>query len=185
MQKYDVMQALKWGVPLESERLLLRRLRVEDYVSMYDYARREDVTRYLLWSPHPSPDYTKRYLRSVQRQYRIGDFYEWGVEEKESHRLVGTCGFVSFDFAHARAEVGYVFSPAVWGRGYASEALRETLRFGFDALGLHRIEARFMAGNTASRRVMEKCGMHYEGMAKGLMLVKGEWKDIGICAIVK
>ena len=58
------------------------------------------------------------------------------------------------------------------------------LRFGFDVLGLHRVEARYMVGNDASRRVMEKLGMQFEGVRRGSMLVKGAYRDIGICSVL-
>ena len=58
------------------------------------------------------------------------------------------------------------------------------MRFGFSVLGLHRIEARYMVGNDASCRVMEKLGMHFEGVHREAMLVKGIYRDIGTYAIL-
>ncbi len=184
MEKYRVLRELSYAVPIETSRLVLRRLLVEDAADMYDYSRLDEVTKYLLWSPHPNVGYTKRYLKSVCKLYRQGKFYEWAVIEKESGHMVGTCGFVAFDFEQDSAEVGYVLSPRVWGKGYATEALLAVMRFGFSVLHLHRISARYMVGNDASRRVMEKCGMEFEGIHRGEMKVKGEWRDIGVCARV-
>ena len=67
--------------------------------------------------------------------------------------MIGTCGFSSFDFANNSAEVGYVINPAYQKRGYAPEALLEVMMFGFMELNLHRIEARYMDGNDASRKI--------------------------------
>ncbi|MBQ3178700.1 MAG: GNAT family N-acetyltransferase, partial [Clostridia bacterium] len=82
-------------------------------------------------------------------------------------------------------EIGYVLNPSYWGMGIAPEAVSAVLRFGFTELHLHRIEARYMTGNTASRRVMEKVGMTYEGTARESMFVKGDFVSVGTCAILR
>ena len=170
---------------LNTTRLLLRPMRVSDATDMYDYARREDVTEYLLWSPHPSQQYTEEYLRYIQRRYALGEFYDWAVVEKESGRMIGTCGFTRFDFPHNAAEIGYVLNPDLHGKGYGTEAAACVLRFGFERLGLHRIEAKFMKGNDASLHVMEKLGMTLEGYRRDGMYVKGCYRTIGVCSILK
>ena len=62
---------------LETERTVLRRMKVTDTVDMFEYACQPCVTEYLLWNPHRDKDYTMRYLQYVQTKYRVGDFYDW------------------------------------------------------------------------------------------------------------
>jgi len=100
-------------------------------------------------------------------------------------KMIGTCGFTSFNCSSDSAEVGYVLNPEYWGRGIAVEALQRILAFGFEDLGLHRIEARFIDGNDRSRRVMEKAGMNFEGILREAMLVKGNYVNVGICSILE
>lgn len=169
---------------LETERLLLRRMLVGDCYDMYEYARLAEVTKHLTWSPHPNVEYTKEYLAYLSHHYQLGDFYDWAVILKEENKMIGTCGFTRFHFPHDSAEVGYVINPKYRGRGIAPEALSEVLRFGFEMIGLHRIEAKYMLGNEASRRVMEKVGMHFEGVSLGGMKIKETYRDIGTCAIL-
>lgn len=169
---------------LETERLYLRPLRVSDAPDMYAYAQREDVTRYLLWNPHPDVNHTRRYLEYLAGRYRLGQFYDWAICLKEERRMIGTCGFVRFDCPHNCAEIGYVLNPDYRGQGLMPEAVRRILQFGFSVLGLHRIEARYMIENTPSRQVMEKVGMQFEGVRRKAMLVKGAYRDIGYCAIL-
>ena len=169
---------------LETDRLLLRPMRVSDAPDMFEYARDPEVTRYLLWSPHESIAHTKGYLEYLGGRYRIGMHYEWAVVLKAENRMIGTCGFVTFDIPHKRGEIGYVINPRYRGQGIAPEAVRRVLQFGFQVLNLHRIDARYMVGNEASRRVMEKVGMRFEGVAREGMLVKGAYRDIGTCAIL-
>lgn len=170
---------------LESDRLILRPMRVDDVQDMYDYAKRSDLTKYLLWSAHQSQAYTKEYLKYVVKRYKAGAFYDWAVVEKSSGRMIGTCGFTSIDIEHRRAEIGYVINPDFQRNGYAPEAARIVLEYGFSVLELHRIEARFMKDNEASLKVMRAVGMSFEGYLRDSMLVKGEYRTIGVCSILK
>lgn len=170
---------------LVSRRLLLRKITLRDAEDVYAYARQEATSRYLLWSPHPSLSYTKRYLASLTHQYKKGTFFDFGVTLRETGRMIGTCGFTSVREAHNAGEMGYVIAPDCWGQGYGTEAARLLLSFAFFHLGVHRMEARFMMENTASRRVAERCGMVFEGVCREQMLVKGKYCDIGVCSVLE
>ncbi|MBQ8381600.1 MAG: GNAT family N-acetyltransferase [Clostridia bacterium] len=170
---------------LETKRLILRPMEAGDAADMFDYARRIDTTRYLLWHPHPSVEYTRSYLAMIGRLYRKGQFFDWAIVEKDSGRMIGTCGFTRLAKQHALGEVGYVLNPDYHGRGYATEAVRAVIAFGFENLELHRIEGRYMVENTPSRRVMERCGLSFEGVWRESMLVKGRYRDIGVCALLR
>ena len=170
---------------IETERLILRRMKVSDARDMYDYARRAEVTKYLLWAPHESLEYTRSYLKQVERCYRQGTFHDFGVVLKENNRLIGTCGFARIDEANSTAEAGYVLNPDHWGKGIATEALSAVIAFGFEKRGFNRIESRYMVDNQTSRRVMEKSGMTFEGIHRQSIFVRDGYEDIGICAILK
>ena len=169
---------------IETERLRLRPMRVSDAPDMFDYARRPEVTRYLLWSPHPNIEYTKEYLEYLGGRYRLGMHHEWAVVLKESERMIGTCGFANIDCPHNCGELGYVLHPDYHGKGLITEAAQAVLEVGFSTLALNRIEVRFMAENAASRRVSEKLGMQFEGVRRSSMLIKGAYRDIAYAAIL-
>ncbi|MBQ7384857.1 MAG: GNAT family N-acetyltransferase [Clostridia bacterium] len=169
---------------LKTERLTLRAMRRDDATDMFEYASQDGVTEFLLWSSHKSRAYTEEYLKYVESRYAVGDFYDWALICNQSGKMIGTCGFASIDTVNNVGEIGYVLNPAYHGRGIAAEAAKEVMRFGFETLELHRIEARFMEGNDASRRVMEKLGMSFEGTAREAMLVKGAYRTIGKYAIL-
>ncbi|MBO4798630.1 MAG: GNAT family N-acetyltransferase [Candidatus Methanomethylophilaceae archaeon] len=170
---------------LETNRLTLRRMKATDAGDMFEYASRADVTQYLTWNPHPDVDYTREYLTQVQKQYENGEFYDWAVILRDEMKMIGSCGFTSFDDDNSSGEIGYVLNPDFWGQGLMSEAVTAVLGFGFERLGLHRIEAKFMQENVRSRRVLEKCGMTYEGTHRDAMLVKGEFRTISVCAMLR
>ena len=170
---------------LETERLYLRPMALSDAADLFEYARREDTSRYLLWSPHTSQEYTRAYLAMINRFYRKGQFWDWAIEEKRSGKMIGTCGFTRIEEKHHLGEVGYVLNPDFHKKGYATEAVQAILSFGFEKLALNRIEGRYMIENLPSRRVMERCGMRFEGVWRGSMLVKGRYRDIGVCALLR
>ena len=184
--KKDKLNKIFSSIPkLECERLLLRKMKKTDASDMFEYAKDERVTEFLLWEPHESLEYTTQYLNFVQGQYKEGVFYDWALVLNNEDKMIGTCGFTRFDTDNNFAEIGYVINPAYRGNGYACEALERVLKFGFEVLEVNRIEAKYIVGNDASRRVMEKCGMKFEGVARQSMLIKGKYRDIGKYAILK
>lgn len=184
MKKEKIYRVFSHLPELTTSRLTLRKMLVADTADMYEYACRPDVTKYLTWNPHPDRDYTREYLQYLGSRYATGMFYDWAIIYEPDCKMVGTCGFTSFNCSSDSAEVGYVLNPTYWGKGIVNEALTRVLRFGFEELKLHRIEARFMEGNDRSLRVMEKVGMHFEGIQRESMLVKGNYVNVGICSIL-
>ena len=80
--------------PLESERLLLRRLCMRDAPDIYDYSRDAEVARHVLWSAHTSPAESRSYIRYMLRRYRLGEPSSWGIVLKREGRVIGTIGFM-------------------------------------------------------------------------------------------
>ena len=169
---------------LLTDRLLLRRMKRCDSVDMFVYASDPKVTRYLTWAPHPDEVYTAKYLAYASTLYREGQLFDWAIIHRSDKKMIGTVGFTRFHYDTCSAEVGYVLNPAYQGQGLATEALRAVIRFGFEELFLHRIEARYMVGNEKSRAVMERCGMQFEGVHRDEMYLRDNYISIGICAIL-
>ena len=185
MKREKMLKIFENMPTLRTDRLILRPMKTSDSYDMYEYASSAAVTRYLTWSPHPDLDYTKEYLQYLGGRYAVGMFYDWAIVYDADCKMVGTCGFTSFNCSADSAEVGYVLNPNYWGKGIAREALQRVLRFGFEELGLHRIEARFMEGNDRSRHVMETVGMTFEGIFRESMLIKGNYVSVGVCSILR
>ncbi|MBQ7377225.1 MAG: GNAT family N-acetyltransferase [Clostridia bacterium] len=185
MKKETIARIFRHVPRLRTERLLLRRIEREDATDVYSYASLPEVTRFLLWEPHPNLSYSKTYVDYLQDVYRAGSFYDWGVILLDSGHLIGTCGFTSFDFENNSAQIGYVLHSEHHGKGIATEAVSAVLDFGFRKLKLQRIEGRYMEENHASRRVMEKNGMHFEGILRNAVCVRGEYVNVGVCSILR
>ena len=170
---------------LETDRLVLRALTPDDATAIFAYASDPEVTRYVAWEAHRSVGDAEAYLDLTMGRYASGDAPDWGMVYKGDGRLVGTAGFVAWEREHARAEVGCVLHRGYWGMGLAAEALRAMISFGFGRMSLNRVEARCIAENTASARIIEKAGMAYEGTMRQREFFKGEYRDMKMYAILK
>ena len=185
MRREDICKIFANIPTVKTDRLILRKICGDDVDDMFEYSCDSRVTEYLTWSPHPDKIYTLEYVSYLQSRYRTGDYHDWAVVLKDSGKMIGTCGFTRFDYANNSAEIGYVLNPAYHGKGIATEAVSKVLEFGFERLCLNRIEGRYMIENTASRSVMEKCSMTFEGVRREGMLIKGKYRNIGVCSILK
>ena len=151
-------------VTLETERLILRRLALSDADPAFrNWMSRETVTRYLTWQPYTSLDDVEGYIQYVIDSYQKEDTYYWVIEDKEAHEVIGSISVIWLNESVCSAEVGYCLSDSYWGKGIMPEALGAVIRFLFDRVGVNRIQATHDPKNPNSGRVMEKCGMQYEG----------------------
>jgi ribosomal-protein-alanine N-acetyltransferase len=170
---------------LETERLILRKMTLNDVEAVFAYASDPEVSRYTLWETHRSIEDSRAFLKLTTQKYENGGEPDWGIVYKGNGCLVGVCGLVNWEAEHARAEIGFVLSREYWGHGFMPEAVRAMFRFGFERMNLNRIEARCIAENAASARVMEKAGMVYEGMLRQREYIKGAYRDIKFYAILR
>ena len=164
---------------IETKRLILRRFTLEDAPLMYErWASDPEVTKYLTWQAHDSPETTRSYLTYLTARYGSGDCFDWAVECK-GVGVIGSIGVVAICEQREEAEVGYCFAKDYWGKGIATEALKAVLNYLFDQAHFRRIVAKHDTRNPASGRVMAKAGMKYEGI-----LPRGGTNNRGIVDVV-
>ena len=185
MKKEKIYRVFSHLPELTTERLTLRRMMVLDTDDMYEYACRPDVTKYLTWHPHPDREDTREYLEYLGNRYSAGMFYDWAVIYEPDCKMIGTCGFTAFNCTSDSAEVGYVLNPEYWGKGIATEALTRVLQFAFEELKLHRVEARFMEDNDASRKILERFGFTDDTRKKESIAKRGKVQKILTYSLTK
>ncbi len=162
---------------LETGRLLLRPFRLEDAEAMYrNWASDKDVTKYLTWPVHASPEASAEVLAGWVEQYADKSFYTWAIVLKELGEPVGSISVVSRSDAVEKAEIGYCIGKKWWRQGITSEALAQVIAYLFETVGLNRVESRHDPRNPNSGAVMRKCGMTYEGTMR-----KSDRNNQGIC----
>lgn len=170
---------------LETERLLLRKITVDDAEDMFVYGSDPEVSTYVTWCQHQTLSDTKEFIDFILNQYEAGRIAPWGIEYKETGKLIGTIDFVSWNTNHQFAEIGYVIAREYWGKGITTEAATELIRLGFEKMDLVRIQAKCFVENIGSERVMEKAGMSFEGIIRKGMLIKGNHWDLKMYSILK
>jgi RimJ/RimL family protein N-acetyltransferase len=150
--------------PLTTERLRLRPFADGDLEDAFAFFSDPEVMRFSLNGPHASRKTTEDFITaSINRQARLG-YSIWAVEESETGALIGMCGLAAF--AHPGldgVELAYRLRLDRWGQGYATEAGRAALDYGFGTCGLDRIIAAVEPANTASVHVLEKLGFGLVG----------------------
>ena len=170
---------------LETENLILRKPVRTDAKDIYQYARDEEVARYVLWDPHRSLADTRAFIRDLRYRIRSGYPSSWAVVLRKTGTVIGTIGFMWYSADNRSAEVGYSFSREYWNRGYATQALKTVTDSAFRSLPLNRIEAQHDLRNPASGRVMQKCGFRQEGILRNRIVNKGEYVDVALYAILR
>ena len=172
-------RSLRPTYPVRGERLLLRPLAVGDADALLAYRSRDDVCQYVPFEPMSRDDILERIAGQWARTELTdeGQALTLGAEVGETSELVGDVILFWHSREHAGGEIGYVFNPALGGRGYATEAANLMLRLGFEELGLHRIVARIDERNEASARLARRLGMRQEARLVSNELFKGEWSN--------
>jgi RimJ/RimL family protein N-acetyltransferase len=178
---------LRPDYPVQTARLDLRPFQPSDFDAVLDLRSRPDVARYLLTEPL-GPDEVSTFLRKAPADAALGQAGEQlnlAVVLRETGRLIGDVVLIWRSAEHRMAEIGFIFHPDYHGKGYAREASEAMLAIGFDELGLHRIIGRCHADNTASSGLMERLGMRREAHFVRNELVKGEWCDELVYALLE
>lgn len=163
---------------LETTRLILRRYVAEDAAAMYkNWASDEDVTKYLMWQPHLTQKISQRVIEDWVNQYTNKNYYHWAIILKDKgNDPIGDISVVDMKEDISMAHIGYCIGKTWWHKGITSEALKAVMDFLFDIVDVNRIESRHDPRNPNSGKVMEKCGMKYEGTLRS-----SDWNNQGIC----
>ena len=170
---------------ITTERLVLREFGADDWRAVLEYQRDPLYLRYYPWE-----DRSEAHVRDFVEIFR-----GWQTEQprrrfqlaiilRKDGRLIGNCGIRRKLDNDWEADIGYELSPHHWGCGYASEAARAMVDFGFRELGLRRISSWCIADNVASVRVLERLGFLLEGRLRSNEFFKGRWWDTLLYAVL-
>lgn len=168
---------------LETERLILRVPSLADADAIKAIVSHPDIAATTLNIPYPYPDDgVQTWLNRLESSEEM--HYTFLVVRKEDNAVLGCVGIHPHE-RFKRAEIGYWLGVPYWGNGYTSEAARRLVQFGFEELDLVRIDAGYFTDNLASRRVMDKIGMQYEGTFRSYVQKGDVSKDTAFCAILR
>lgn len=169
---------------IETERLVLRPFTDQDAPQVHRLLGSPDIARTTLNLPYPYPDGAAgAWIATHAEQVEQGEGVNWAITHKEDDAIMGTIS-LGFAMKHARGSLGYWLGVPFWNHGYMSEAALAVTNYAIDNLSLHRVEAMCFPRNDASRRVMEKAGLSFEGVLTGYFRKAGIFEDVALYAKV-
>ena len=163
---------------IETDRLILRRYVIEDADAMYkNWAPDSEVTKFLTWQPHSSVEVSRGIIENWLKEYSDEKYYQWAIVLKDNgNEPIGDISVGQMNEDISMVHIGYCLGRAWWRRGIMSEALKAVMDFMFDTVEVNRVESRHDPMNPNSGKVMQKCGMKYEGTLRS-----ADRNNQGIC----
>ena len=178
---------------VNTERLQMRRFLLSDVDSAYrNWASDPDVQLNYGEPVYETREKVSELLDQYIGKYNDPYYYRWAIIEKSSGECIGQIAYFLVDPDNEFAEIEYCIGTSYQGKGYATEACKAVIRYGFDHIGLHKVQICCRTTNQKSRKVIEKCGLTYEGTLRdyfkmgenrfeGRMyysILRDEWQDI-------
>jgi len=147
---------------LNTNRLYLRPFTVEDAQDVFDcWESDPDVAKYMFWCSHNDIEQSKKWVRKEKNKIEDADWYRFALILRENDALIGT-GLIYYEEEVNCWEIAYNLGKKYWGKGYATEAMKEILSFAHDELGIEEVVGRYAKENLASGKVLRKLGFKYE-----------------------
>jgi len=161
---------------IETERLILRNFKECDAEAAFrNWMGDARVAEFLRWTPHTSVEESKNTLRSWISEYNDPAFYLWAIVPKVLDEPIGSISVVGMKERTETLHIGYCIGYDFWGKGYMTEAFSGLIPYFFEKIGAGRIESQHDPNNPGSGRVMQKCGLTYEGTLR-----RADWSNQGI-----
>lgn len=171
---------------IQTERLLLRRMTVDDANAILYLRSNDDVMKYIDRERTKSIEDAKSFLNKIDDSINSNNGIMWGIALKEEPgKLIGNIGYWRLIKEHYRAEVGYMLHPSFWNKGIMKEALVRLIDFAFNDMNLHSIEANINPGNKASSMLLESTGFIKEAYFKEDYFFNGKFQDTIIYSRLK
>jgi RimJ/RimL family protein N-acetyltransferase len=151
---------------LETKRLILRNWTLEDAPKLFEICADAEVMKYLgMGKPYETIEQANDFLRWAENYQKENGFCRWAVLLKKDEEIIGSCGFAS-PHGTEEIELGYLLAKKFWGKGFATEATRACLQYGFEQLKFNETIAITDLENAASQKVLEKIGFTKRGIEK-------------------
>jgi len=151
---------------IHTKRLFLRKILIKDAESLFQYWSDPEVTKHLNINTFTNMEQAYSLIKLLNSLYKKDVGIRWAITIKKDNQVIGTCGYNNWIKRSSRGEIGYELGKDYWGNGYASEAIKEILNYGFKKMKLNRIEAFTVPEAISSIKLLEKFGFKKEGLLK-------------------
>ncbi|WP_226658997.1 GNAT family N-acetyltransferase [Pseudalkalibacillus hwajinpoensis] len=172
------------SLKLETERLNLQPFNKEDASRIKELANNQELAS-ILGLPHPYElEHAEEWIAIQPEQIQKGLEYPLTIVAKKENEIIGTIT-MRIDKNNNKGELGYWIGREYWGKGFATEAVKRMIEFGFNQLDLNKVWALAISRNKASTIVLEKAGLQKEGRLKQNRLLHNEYEDVDVYGLLK
>lgn len=169
---------------IETERLILREIVDEDLPEIFYQRSDPEMMKYVDRTPAQSLDDARKFMGRVIAAQQANEGITWGITLKNEPKLIGNIGIWRIDKEHHRGEIGYVLHSEHQSKGYAAEALKAVINYGFSVMKLHSLEANVNPLNSASIKLLEKNNFVKEAHFKENYYFNGRYLDSAIYSLL-
>lgn len=169
---------------LETERLILRQLTLDDTQDLFEYFSLEEVMEYYDLEAFKSIEDAQRIIQHFNSEFEKGKGFRWALQLKSNGKVIGTCGYHNWYREHSRAEIGYELNPLFWRQAYMKEAILPILTYGFESMRLHRVDAFIDPANISSEKLLTSVNFQEEGTLRDYFFEKGKFVDAKIFGLI-
>jgi RimJ/RimL family protein N-acetyltransferase len=170
---------------IKTERLIMRLVSSEDLPALFAVDGDEEVVRYTPRTAWKTPADGEAWFDRVTANHQKGEALQFVIVLCESLRPIGTIALFHFNEPVGSGEVGYSLAREFWGKGLTKEAVAAFVNFGFDMMGLQRLDAQLDPRNVASAKVLEYAGFTFEGRQRRNYFAKGELSDTALYGMLR
>ena len=171
---------------IKTERLILRPYTMKDALELQRLIGERDIAATTANIPYPyEDDMAEEWIEKLPERFKKGESVELAIAHRQEGFLIGGIALMNMDKQSELAELGYWIGKPYWRNGYGTEAASAVLRYGFEAVGLNRIHAKYFKRNPASGRIMQKIGMKHEGSLRQHFKKWGKFEDFEIYGILR
>ena len=183
----NIRKALVPFPVLETKRLILREINIEDAGSVYNLRSDARIAEFISRPPAKEIKEAEELIEKMIGAYQTKQAIGWAAIRKNSSdkEMIGACGFNHIDYLNNRAEIGGEMAVNHWGKFFAIEAVKAIVDFGFETLKLHSIEAKVSPQNKSAIYLLEKLGFQKEAHFKDYYLFEGKYKDLAVYTAMK
>ena len=170
---------------LETERLSLKMVQMEDAKDLFDLRSSPEFMKYLGRDMMQDVSEAEEYIDRIKRGFQNKTGLSWKICYKNSNNFIGYCGFWEINYQHFKTEIGYGLNPLFQAKGFMTEALSSMTNYMFSEMNIHHIKADIDPLNISSRRVLEKVGFYRIGLAKENYFYNGRFMDSEYYGMIK
>lgn len=176
---------MDYNPTLNTKRLILRKITLEDKNDLFELLTNSQIDKKMIWNHLDEMDEIIDYINVIDESYKRNEPSCFGIELQESGKLIGVLKFINYIKEFRCLEVHYMLMPTHHRKGIMTESLIKVISFIFAKTDINRVEAFCLKENRAAGKVLEKAGMHLEGVLREKIYINEEFKDLKFFSIIK